>query len=479
MTTAIVWLRQDLRLKDNPALYHACKNHDRVLPLYILDDETPGEWRMGGASKWWLHHSLVALNTTLSVHNHRITLRKGLTKQVINQLVEELGPVDIYWNRCYEPYAITRDREIETWCVEKGIKVHSFNGSLLVEPWDIKPQTSDFYKVYTPFWKQLQKQYANETPLPMPEFKGNQPEVESDTLEEWGLLPTTPNWAEGLEQRWEVGEIAAEKKLLSFLENKVNDYTDNRNNPAEEGTSALSPHLHFGEISPRQVWYASRHYQHEKADEKQVEKYLSELLWREFSYHLLYHVDDLPAKNFKPEFDHFPWREDAEALKRWQKGQTGYPIVDAGMRELWHTGYMHNRVRMIAASFLIKDLLIHWKQGEKWFWDTLVDADLANNAASWQWVAGSGADAAPYFRIFNPVLQGKRFDPKGKYVRKWLPELAKLPDSVIHAPWEADRKTLEYAGVELGRDYPHPMVDHGKARDRALAAYGAIKKSAR
>ncbi|WP_440959824.1 cryptochrome/photolyase family protein [Oceanicaulis sp. LC35] len=469
----IVWFRQDLRLADNPALQAAAATGSPVIPVYILDDEAPGAWKPGGASRWWLHHSLKSLADDISRLGGRLVFLDGAAKPCLEALISETGAQAVFWNRLYEPWARKRDEAIKSALNDSAIKARSFNGSLIVEPWDIATKTGNPYKVFTPFWKSLKAEHSPAEPTGRPDHLRFHDVNAGVCLDDLALLPTKPDWAGGMRASWTPGEAAAHGRLGQFLKDAVTDYSDRRNFPGEHGTSRLSPHLHFGEISPRQVWHAVKTSDH--AQTQGADTYLSEIAWREFSYNLLYHFPDLPEANFQPKFDGFEWDENPDALKAWQKGQTGYPIVDAGMRELWATGWMHNRVRMIVASFLIKDLFIHWRDGEDWFWDTLVDADLASNAASWQWTAGSGADAAPYFRVFNPVGQSEKFDPKGNYLRKWIPELAELPDKVIHAPWTADPSVLSRAGVTLGETYPKPIVDHGEARQRALAAFEKIK----
>ncbi|MFW5660620.1 MAG: cryptochrome/photolyase family protein, partial [Oceanicaulis sp.] len=357
-----------------------------------------------------------------------------------------------------------------------GVAARSFNGSLIVEPWNIATKQGKPYKVYTPFWRALKSDHAPNEPAGRPNTLNFADTPRSDTLEDWDLTPSKPDWAGGLRDSWTPGEAGAHGRLGAFIKSRMDGYDDARDQPAVDGTSGLSPHLHHGEISPRQVWHAVKAADNGGTDDAQ--SFLSEIAWREFSYNLLYHFPDFPEENFQEKFDKFEWTGEDADYKAWTEGMTGYPIVDAGMRQLWAIGWMHNRVRMITASFLIKDLMIHWRKGEDWFWNTLVDADLANNAAGWQWTAGSGADAAPYFRIFNPVTQGEKFDPDGTYVRKWIPELANLPKRFIHAPWKADRNTLAKAGVVLGKDYPEPIVDHGEARKRALAAFEKIKDAA-
>ncbi len=471
-----VWFRQDLRLADNPALTAAATRGAPLLPVYVLDDETPGRWAPGGAGCWWLHHSLTALAADLHGLGRPLVLRRGGAERVIPELAAEVGAGAVFWNRCYEPFAIARDTRIKSALIERGLSVESSNGALLFEPWVPQTQSGGPFKVFTPFWRHLLGRSAPAAPLPRPAALPGGIEARGDALEDWSLLPRAPDWAGGLRETWCPGEAGAKLRLEAFLDKAVGDYREKRDLPDSPGTSRLSPHLHWGEVSPRQVWHATRHRAAAGGPAgSDSEAFLRELGWREFSYHLLYHWPTLPERNWKPAFDAFPWRDDEAAYRAWTRGRTGYPLVDAGLRELWATGWMHNRVRMVAASFLIKHLLIDWRRGEDWFWDTLVDADLASNSASWQWVAGSGADAAPFFRIFNPVTQSRKFDPEGGYLRRWLPELAKLPAAAIHAPWEAEAGTLAAAGVRLGETYPRPIVDHSAARQRALAALETTK----
>jgi deoxyribodipyrimidine photo-lyase len=485
MTSAptIVWLRQDLRLADNPALDFAARNGDPVIPLFILDDEDREPWQPGAASRWWLHHSLAALEDALRRIGSRLILRRGSAESVLDRLIAETGAHRVAWNRCYEPFAIARDTRIKAALPERGVEAASFNGLLLFEPWSVLTNGGDPYRVYTPFWKACAaRRESIEAPLPAPgSLTVPSAWPDSDALQDWQLLPTEPDWAGGLRETWRPGEAGAYERLDAFLEKRLSKYADRRNRPDLDGTSSLSPHLHWGEIGPRQIWTAVQARLDDGAlqgKDKQAETFLKELVWREFSYNLLYHYPHLPDRPLNERYEDFPYRDPDEALlKAWRRGRTGYPIVDAGMRQLWHVGWMHNRVRMIVASFLIKDLLLPWWYGEAWFWDTLVDADLANNSASWQWVAGCGADAAPYFRIFNPVLQGEKFDPQGDYVRRWVPELKDLDRSHIHKPWQAPAETLERAGVTLGETYPHRLVDHHEARRHALAAFETVKEA--
>ena len=473
----ILWLRHDLRLLDNPALTAAAQRKRPILPVYILDDETPGEWRIGGAGRWWLHHSLTSLATSFGSIGLPLILRRGLASDVIANLIDETGADAVFWNRSYEPYTIARDTALKQSLTARGLAVASFNAALLHEPWTVNTKQGQPYKVFTPFWRALRQQ-PPPAPLPVPQMP-SAPAVLPRTgeLSEWSLLPTRPDWSSGLRASWTPGETGAQQRLAAFLADGLEQYRSDRDRPDRPAISRLSPHLHWGEVSPRQIWHAAHMFLHGDrgaTHDDATEAFLRQLGWREFAHHLLFHWPDLPSRSWRSRFDALPWRSDPAALRAWQKGMTGYPTIDAGMRELWHTGWMHNRVRMIAASFLVKDLMIPWQTGEAWFWDTLVDADLAQNAFNWQWVAGSGADAAPYFRIFNPVLQGQKFDPHGDYVRRWVPELARLPNNFLQHPWTAPPDILASAGVALGRDYPRPLVQHDAARERALVAFKSL-----
>lgn len=472
--TTLVWFRQDLRLADNPALSAACRDGD-IVPVYILgDDEKRAKHEpLGGASKWWLHHSLEALSKALG----GLIVRRGDPAEILPNLAENYGAATIVWNRCYEPCAIKRDKGLKLNLIDAGYTVKSFNASLLAEPWDIQTGSGGPYQVYTPFWRALRKERQSAPQrTPKVSLAGDLKNAGQDSIGELDLLPTSPNWADGWQEIWQPGEAGARDRLSAFLDDGIKGYKELRNRPDRENVSRLSPHLHFGEISPRQIWAAvTRHIDEHPGNENDAWTFLSEVAWREFSYHLLFHFPQLPQDNLKDEFDAYPWRKSKKDLSAWQNGQTGYPMVDAGMRELWQTGYMHNRVRMITASFLIKHLRLDWRHGHAWFNDTLVDADLANNSASWQWVAGSGADAAPYFRIFNPILQGEKFDPNGDYVRRWVPELSNLDAKHIHHPFDAPETALAKAGVKLGTNYPHPIVDHNEARKAALSGYDKVK----
>lgn len=463
--TAIVWFRQDLRLADNPALYHAAQEGYDILPLYIVDTSTPK--KRGSASAWWLHHSLNSLSKDMKMtYGEGLTLMQGDPCTCLLSLAQHHTITKVFWNRLYDDHAIKRDTGLKQSLKDKGIEVASFNGSLLHEPWEIQTGSGTPFKVFTPFWRTAQTKPVRDL-VPRPPSAHFQASPLSVPLQDLGLLPTIP-WDKTMQQTWMIGEQAAQHKAHSFVTQGIQGYKINRDRPDLEGTSKLSPHLHFGEISPVDIWHQTqRAHATNQGFTADYDCFLSELGWREFSYHLLYTHPTLDWVPLRPEFATFPHLDSLADLKKWQQGLTGYPIVDAGMRQLWATGWMHNRVRMITASFLIKDLLVSWQLGEQWFWDTLVDADPASNAASWQWVAGCGADASPYFRIFNPILQSEKFDPNGDYVRRWVPELRDVPTPFIHKPWVMDTPP---------RIYPAPIINHDDARKRALAAYASIKK---
>ena len=468
---AIHWFRQDLRITDNPSLETAAE-FDAVLPIYILDDGNSQEFKMGSASRWWLYNSLQSLNESL---DGKLSIYSQNPEIVIQELLKKYEVKAVFWNRCYEPWRIDRDIDIKAYLDDKNIENKSFNSHLLWEPWEISKDDGTPYRVFTPYYKKGCLN-AEEPRLPSKNLKidtifYDQDCEQIDTLD---LLPRI-NWYSQIQEAWKPGEEGAQKRLDQFLEEGLLDYKEGRNFPFKENVSRLSPHLHFGEISPNEVWYQAKTKESVSGIQKSLEHFLSELGWREFSYYLLYHFPSLPKQNFQAKFNKFPWIKNESFLESWQKGETGYPIVDAGMRELWQTGYMHNRLRMVVGSFLVKNLLIDWREGEDWFWDCLVDADLASNSAGWQWVAGSGADAAPYFRIFNPVTQGLKFDPEGEYTKKYVPELKLLPNKFLFSPWEAPKEILEKAGIELGKDYPEPIVDLKYSRELALEAFGKTK----
>ena len=465
----VMWFRQDLRLRDNPALCAAAAD-GTVLPVYVLDDENASAWKMGGASRWWLHHSLKRLDESLG---GKLWVLRGDAGRELLELCAALPVRKVVWNRCYEPWRRRRDDGVEKALRQVGVETEIRKGSLLWEPWESGKADGTPYGVFTPFHRNLLSSTWPDKPAPQPEnpVLAECPQS-AGRIDKLALSPRIP-WDTGLARRWTPGEAPAQRQLWKFLDNGAGEYGARRDYLADEAVSSLSPHLHFGEISPRQIWWDT----HSAEAGDGGNSFIRQLCWREFSYHLLHHYPDFAEKNWKSEFDEFPWREDPQSLRRWQQGTTGVPLVDAGMRELWATGTMHNRARMVTASFLTKNLLIHWRRGAEWFWDCLVDADLANNSFGWQWVAGCGADAAPYFRVFNPVLQSRKFDPEGKYLRRWLPELSRLPDQHIHAPWEAGAAMLREAGVGLDEDYPRPIIDLRASRERALTAWQTLRRT--
>ncbi len=473
-----MWFRNDLRLADNPALHEASARGGPLLCVFILEEDN-GLRALGAASRWWLHHSLAALGKDLERNGARLDIFAGNAGEIMPALAAAAGARALLFNRRYGASAARLDETIEKAVSGEGCEVATFNGRLLHEPWEIKTKAGGSYGVYTPFWKASLEMKDPGEPAPRPRSLKSEPYPISApkraALESLDLLPTKPNWSEGWDDTWTPGEAGAAARLRVFLKSDLTDYAEERNRLASEGTSRLSPHLRFGEISPRTILAEIKKVE-TKASAKGAKVFLAEIGWREFDYHVLHHHPDVAVKNLHSNFDKMPWEKVAKTdLDAWKKGQTGYPVVDAGMRELWTTGYMHNRVRMITASFLIKHLLCDWRVGEQWFWNTLCDADPANNTLNWQWVAGSGADAAPFFRIFNPVTQGEKFDPEGEYVRRHVPELGKLKGKAIHSPWTLSDADLAAAGIELGRSYPRPIIDHKIARQRALAAYEKVK----
>ncbi len=468
--TVLVWFQLDLRLAANPALEKAVQSGSAVVPVFIYAPEEEAPWEPGAASRWWLHLSLTALDRSLAERGSRLIVRRGPSAETLLSIASETGATQIFWNRRYEPALRERDRKLEDQLRSAGITPEISTGNVLFEPGTILNSSGQPFQVFTPFWRACQAQPAPESPKPAPtSLPAPAHWPRSLAISDLELEPKI-EWAGGLREMWQPGECCAARQLKRFLDGPADDYVDGRDRPDLVGTSRISPHLHFGEISAKQIWHAVKRAQ--KGDE-----YLRQIAWREFSYHLLYHFPQTAEHPLRSEFRSFPWHRNQRAQKAWNRGLTGYPMVDAGMRELWHTGWMHNRVRMLVASFLVKHLLIPWQDGAAWFWDTLVDADLANNTMGWQWTAGCGADAAPYFRIFNPVLQGEKFDPDGSYVRRWIPELAKLSPRWIHKPWEAPAPVLAEAGIELGKDYPLPIVNHDAARKRALAALAEMKRT--
>ncbi len=471
----IMWFRQDLRLADNPALIEAV-NSGEIIPVYILDDHNSGSQKMGAASRLWLHHSLESLGKSL---NGNLKFFKGPADKILPELILQTNADKIVWNRCYEPWRMTRDISIKQHIKELGVEVKSFAGSLLWEPHQIQKSDGTHYRVFTPFYRRgCLAATPPRKPLAAPtDIKYSQQIIKSKncTLPELELLPMH-KWSRSILNEWKIGEQDAAQTLTEFLENGISSYKTGRNIPSQKSVSRLSPRLHFGELSPNQVWYASQDVI--EPGDSNLDSFLSELGWREFAHHLNVHHQTLANENLNPKFNSFAWKMTPDSLKAWQTGMTGYPIVDAGMRELYQTGYMHNRLRMIVGSFLVKNLLQHWHHGRDWFHDCLVDADLCVNSASWQWIAGCGADAAPYFRIFNPITQGEKFDADGAYTRKWVPELAELPKKYLYCPWQAPTEILEESGVQLGNSYPMPIVDLKASREMALEAFSKLPKSA-
>ncbi|KRA44232.1 deoxyribodipyrimidine photo-lyase [Pseudoxanthomonas sp. Root630] len=467
MPHALVWFRHDLRLDDNPALRAALEEGFTPIPLYIRAPREEGEWAPGGASDAWLHRSLAALDADLRRRGSRLLRRRGASAAVLDEVLADTGADAVFWNRKYEPATQPRDAALKKALRERGLRVESFNGSLLFEPWDLATQQGGPYKVFTPFWRSALAQWRAPEPWnapdALPAFDGS---LRGDALDTWQLKPAL-GWDAGFWETWTPGEAGARDALDIFIDGALRGYRTDRDRPDRTGTSKLSAHLHFGEIAP---WRITAGLERERTagNSADMDGYIRELGWREFAYHLLHHFPHTPTQNLNPRFEHFDWAKvDPDALAAWQQGRTGVPIVDAGLRELWATGYMHNRVRMIVASYLVKHLRYHWLHGARWFWDTLVDADLANNTLGWQWTAGTGADAAPYFRVFNPVTQAEKFDPKGTYIARWVPELAYVPVPLRFAPWEKPDVLARAAP-----DYPRrPLVDLAAGREGALAAY--------
>ncbi|HDR7518031.1 cryptochrome/photolyase family protein [Bacillus mobilis] len=469
----IVMFQKDFRLYDNPALFEAAQSGE-VVPVYVQDET----FSIGSASKWWLHHAIIDVQKQLEALGSTLIIRKGNTQEEILSLIDQLGITAVYWNICYDPDRLQSNQKMKMMLEGKGIVCKEFNSYLLLEPWIIKKKDNTEYKVFTPFYNVFQKQVIPKPISKVQNIKGESSLTLSLSVSELHLLPTIP-WTSHIESIWEPTEEGAYKTCKKFFSSKLASYSEGRDFPNENAHSMLAAYLSFGQISVRWMY----HYLINKSTErqcslfeKQVNSFIRQLIWREFSYYLLYHYPFTVYKPLNKSFEHFPWNNDEELLTVWQKGKTGYPFIDAGMRELWQTGFMHNRARMAVASFLVKHLLIPWQEGAKWFMDTLLDADIANNTMGWQWVAGSGADASPYFRIFNPITQGEKFDKDGEYIRKWVPELRNIPNKYIHKPWEAPEHILQKANITLGHTYPLPIVDHKAARERALCAYKSMKE---
>jgi len=470
--TALVWFRRDLRLADNPALSRAFARAQQIVPVYIHAPEEDGDWAPGAASRWWLHHGLEALQQSFAARGAALVVRRGPSRAALMDLIRETDAQCVCWNRLYEPAALARDHAIEAELRANGVEVETANANYLFEPWEIRKDDGTPYRIYTPFARRCRNQLQIDTPLPAPGPFAPLPRPPASLpLAALQLLPQI-RWDAGLVAKWQPGEAGAHSRLQAVA-TLLPDYARQRDLPASAGTTQLSAHLHFGEMSPRQAWQAIELAGIEcgAGSLRGAEALERELLWREFAQHVLYHFPHTPEQPLDARFAAFPWRHSKTLLAAWQRGRTGIPIVDAGMRELWATGGMHNRVRMIVASFLTKHAGLDWRAGSSWFWDALVDADLASNTLNWQWVAGCGADAAPYFRIFNPVLQSRKFDAAGSYLRRWLPELAALPDRYLHEPWHAPAPVLERANLRLGVDYPRPVLDLASARDAALVRY--------
>jgi deoxyribodipyrimidine photo-lyase len=472
---SLLWFRQDLRLADNASVAAACAGGGPVLAVYVLDEAAGGRWAPASASRWWLHHSLEALAADLAARGATLVLQRGDSAQVVAALAREVGATQVHAGLMHEPWARERDAAAGEALRAAGALLHLHRVATLLDPEGPRTKTGGVYGIYTPYAKACRALGEPARPEPAPERITGAAAPASDSLESWGLLPRKPDWAGGMRESWTPGEAGAQARLAAFMKRGVAGYDQDRNVPGRDSTSMLSPHLHWGELSPNQVWHAAR----TAGSGESLDVFLAELLWHEFSAYLLWHKPVLPDAPLREAFARLPWRGEPAELRAWQRGRTGVPIVDAGMRQLWNMGWMHNRVRMITSSFVVKQLLVDWVEGEAWFWDTLVDADLAANSVSWQWIAGCGIDAQPFFRVFNPVSQGQKFDPDGDYVRRWVPELAAVPNRWLHAPWEAPEGVLAEAGVTLGETYPRPVVDLAQARQRALDTYRAtVRQSA-
>ena len=473
MSPTLLWFRQDLRLNDNSALAAALEVGAPVIPVFIWSPDEEDGWAPGGASRWWLHQALLSLSASLAERGLKLIIRKGSSLEVLQDLIKETGAHSVFWNRRYAGAHRAVDMEVKRELRAAGVAVQSFNSALLNEPHTVAAGGGQPYKVYTPYWKKVNAREIEAPVLPnLDAWKQAEHWPDSISVDDLQLMPTL-SWHEEMAKQWKVSEAAAEEQLEHFVDEAIANYQVDRDRPDFDGTSSLSPYLAWGLIGPRQV-VAQLRARCDLTEEGPL-VYLKEIYWREFAYNVLYHFPDTPNAPLRHEYSNFPWEEDLDTLRSWQRGQTGYPIVDAGMRQLWKTGWMHNRVRMIVSSLLVKHLLQDWHSGARWFWDTLIDADLASNTLGWQWSGGCGADAAPYFRVFNPIIQGQKFDPDGAYVRRYVPELGKMPAKYIHTPWEAPDEILDYAGIEIGKDYPAPIIDHQAGRNRALAALKKFK----
>lgn len=470
----LVWFRKDLRLQDNPSLHAALTAKKEIIPVFIWDEEEGGQWSPGAASRWWLHYALESLGREIEKLGGNLILAKGKAVDLIPKIAQAHHADKVLYGRAYDPPGLATQEKVEESLDLAGIDTESFNASLLQEPWETKNGSGNPFQVFTPYWRKsrpiIYREPAKYSPPKLLFYKSPIPKHSLDDL---GLLPDH-SWHNKLADHWVVTESAAHEQLERTVNEVTHSYATRRNHPSVDGTSRLSPYLAWGLISPRQICHGVLQADAE-GSQRGENKFLVEIGWREFSYHLLYHFPSIPDQPLRPKYAAFPWLQDRENLKRWQFGNTGYPMVDAGMRQLYETGWMHNRVRMVVASFLVKHLLISWTEGARWFWDTLVDADLASNTQGWQWAAGCGADAAPYFRIFNPITQGEKFDTRGIYAKRWIPSLDKLPSKWVFRPWEASAAMREDTGVDLGGNYPEPCVDHSAGRARALAALATLK----
>ena len=476
VSPVIVWFRKDLRLKDNPALHSALLENKEIIPVFIWDPDEGGQWSPGAASRWWLHHALVSLMQDIRKLGGKLILAKGKAANLIPQIAREHGVIKVLYGRAYDPHGLSTQEKVEEALDKVCIDTESFNTSLLQEPWETKNGTGKPFQVFTPYWRKSRPIiYREPACYDLRKLSFLSLPTPNQTVDDLQLLPNFP-WYEKLGEHWVVSETAAHKQLERTVNDVTHSYSTRRNNPSVDGTSRLSPYLAWGMVSPRQICKNVLQAENEGCHRGE-NKFLVEIGWREFSYHLLYHYPTIPDKPLRPKYAAFPWLNDEENLHCWQYGKTGYPMVDAGMRQLYETGWMHNRVRMIVASFLVKHLLISWTEGARWFWDTLVDADLASNTQGWQWAAGCGADAAPYFRIFNPITQGEKFDARGIYAKKWISSIQNLPSKWVFKPWEAPADTLKECGVDLGVNYPKPCVNHSEGRARALDALASLKTS--
>jgi deoxyribodipyrimidine photo-lyase len=479
MPTTLVWLRHSLRLRDNPALVDAAEQ-GAVVPVFVWAPEEEGDWPPGSAAQWWLHHALQDLHERLRERGSRLILRSGPTADALRTVADAAGADRVVWNRRYEPNLARRDAEVKETLEDAGLETAVFEGQTLHDPDAVETTTGGPYHVFTPFWKKVRKENRLRTgpPLDVPDLTAPNTWPSSTPLDRLDLRSDARSGHDrtgGLRGAWTPTEAGAHDRLDYTLEHVLGRYDTARDRPDKDGTARLSPYLHHGQISPRQVWHTIATWADDTGRHDDARPLLRQVVFREFAFHWLYHYPDTPTETYRDKFRDFPWRDDAEALERWKRGETGYPIVDAGMRQLYETGWMHNRVRMIVASFLTKDLMLHWRHGARWFWDTLVDADLAANTFNWQWTAGCGADAQPFFRVFNPISQSERHDPNGDYIRRFVPELADLPDDALHAPWQESDARIGAFGVTLGETYPRPIVDHSEAREDALAAYETVK----